>query len=154
MEVNDYGTTNLFLETLTKMGCKYELSEGGFYHFCWHEGYFCAESNNNTPYVTVWDMLWKVFDYNHKSSYSRVTDTVNELNRASSVNVFYAIDEDDHSLSLHSKREFLFLPTSVDLTKYLADVLEEFIIVHLQFNAELQKLEHSDSFLTAEIMTN
>jgi len=148
-----YGSKDLFLDTIAQMGCNYEVTKKGYFRFNWQSGAFYVKASNDSPFITVWNLLWKKIDYN-KDSYSKVSEVVNEINRTSAINIFYAMDEDDDFLTLHSKREILFVPTSMDIRSYLEIVLNEFIVVQYQFNAELLKLQYSESYTHIEIMSN
>ena len=54
------GTRDLFLETLTKLGCQYEMEddEDGKIHFAYQGEYFTALIINNRQFVHIYDTHW------------------------------------------------------------------------------------------------
>lgn len=63
LEVKDeekvQGTRDLFLETLTKIGCQYEIDpEDGNILFAYQGENFVVNANNEGWYVRVWDTFW------------------------------------------------------------------------------------------------
>ena len=52
-------TRDLFLETLTKIGCQYEIyPDDGNIGFGYQGENFVATANNEGWYVRVWDTFW------------------------------------------------------------------------------------------------
>ena len=46
-------TRDLFLETLAKIGCQYEIDEDGQIRFMWQGGHFAADANNDTKITSL-----------------------------------------------------------------------------------------------------
>ena len=72
------GTRDLFLETLTKIGCQYEIdSEDGNILFAYQGENFVATANNEGWYVRVWDTYWGHVELYNVEEFSRLKKAVN-----------------------------------------------------------------------------
>ena len=58
--VKNIGTRDLFLDTLTKLGCQYQLGEGedNRIFFAYQGEHFFADTTNDIKYVHLWDTHW------------------------------------------------------------------------------------------------
>ena len=54
--MNEKGTRDLFLETLTKIGCQYKLAEeGDDINFGYQGEYFVVRASNENRYIQIYD---------------------------------------------------------------------------------------------------
>ncbi|MBO5633035.1 MAG: hypothetical protein J5965_28590 [Aeriscardovia sp.] len=137
-------TRDLFLETLTKMGCKYEFDEENRICFQWQGGYFVGVASNESLFVTVWYFQWGEWELYDIDMLSRVKRVINDANICYSLNVVYSINEEGGSFFIHSNKSFLFIPQIPDIKGYLEAMLGEFFIVRRYVEKELDKLENQE----------
>ena len=82
------GPRGLFLETLTKMGCQYEIDEeDNQVRFKWQGGNFSADAENESPFVVVWYLYWDEYELYDIDALSRVKRVINDANIRYNVNI-------------------------------------------------------------------
>ena len=79
---NAIGTRDLFLDVLTKIGCQYELGEGEDerIYFAYQGENFMVDTNNDSPYVVIWDTYWNSFELYDIEELSRIKKAINLSN--------------------------------------------------------------------------
>ena len=137
-------TRDLFLETLTKMGCKYEFDEEDRICFQWQGGYFVAIASNENLFVTVWYFQWGEWELYDIDMLSRVKRVINDANINYSLNVVYTLNEEGGNFYIHSSKNFVFVPHLPDIEGYLQAMLGEFFTVRRYVEKELDKLENQE----------
>lgn len=137
-------TRDLFLETLTKMGCKYEFDEENRICFQWQGGYFVGIASNENLFVTVWYFQWGEWELYDIDMLSRVKRVINDANINYSLNVVYTLNEEGGNFYIHSSKNFVFVPHLPDIEGYLQAMLGEFFTVRRYVEKELDKLENQE----------
>ena len=137
-------TRDLFLETLTKMGCKYEFDEEHRICVQGQGGYGVGVASHESLFVTVWYFQWGEWELYDIDMLSRVKRVINDANICYSLNVVYSINEEGGSFFIHSNKSFLFIPQIPDIKGYLEAMLGEFFIVRRYVEKELDKLENQE----------
>ena len=140
------GTRDLFLETLTKIGCQYEIAEGeeGEINFGYQGEYFVVTASNENRFVKIYDINWSNIELYDLNEFSRLKQVVNDSNLNNSVIAVYTIDEDGNSAYLHSKSTVLFIPEIPDIEDYLKLELNEFFRVHQFIRLGMAKLREQE----------
>ena len=96
------GTRDLFLETLTKIGCQYEIdSEDGNILFAYQGEHFVATANNEGWYVRVWDTYWGHVELYNVEEFSRLKKAVNHANINCATMTIYTINEEGKTVDVH-----------------------------------------------------
>lgn len=141
------GTRDLFLETLTKIGCQYEIEEGedGDIHFGFQGEYFTVRANNECAYVQIWDLHWGHVELYDIDELARLKKAINESNLRNSVTAVYTVDEDGKKVDVHCRSVILFVPEIQDLTGYLRIELNEFFRSHETINVEMAKQREQEN---------
>lgn len=140
--VKTIGTRDLFLETLTKMGCQYEIDEeDDQISFMWQGGHFTADAENDSAFVVVWFLYWDEYELYDIDALSRVKRVINDANIRYSVNVVYSINEAGSTFHVHSKKHFLFISQIPDVEGYLQSILGQIFQVRHFVDSELVRLE-------------
>ena len=137
-------TRDLFLETLTKVGCQYEIDDEGRINFQWQGGYFSSHASNDSLFVTIWYFQWGEWDLYDIDMLSRVKRVINDANISYALNVVYSINEEGGNFYIHSNKSFLFIPQIPDIQGYLQAMLGEFFTVRRYVEKELDKLENQE----------
>lgn len=136
------GTRGLFLETLTKMGCQYEIDEeDNQVRFKWQGGNFSADAENESPFVVVWYLYWDEYELYDIDALSRVKRVINDANIRYNVNVVYSINEAGSTFHVHSKKHFLFISQIPDIEGYLQSILGQIFQVRHYVDSELVNLK-------------
>ena len=135
---------DLFLETLTKMGCKYEFDDENRICFQWQGGYFVGVASNESLFVTVWYFQWGEWELYDIDMLSRVKRVINDANISYSLNVVYTLNEEGGNFYIHSCKNFVFVPQLPDIEGYLQVMLGEFFTVRRYVEKELDKLENQE----------
>lgn len=155
-ETNSFGTRTLFLDTLTKIGCQYELNgESNIIGFPYQGGYFMAIAENDSSEVQIYDTYWGSINLDNTDEVSRMKTSVNEANKRTTVNVVYTIDEEKNRMFIYSRKDFIFSDTLPDMEDYLRFVLDSFFHVHHFIGYNMMKLkeeDYNDEFITIVIV--
>ena len=144
---NNIGTRDLFLETLTKIGCQYQFSdeEGDDRIFFAYQGeHFFVNAQNNLRYIQIFDTHWGHVELYDVDDFARLKKAINGSNLNNSVITIYTIDEDAKSVDVHSKSTILFIPQIPDIEDYLRLELNEFFGAHRYVGNEMAKLREQE----------
>ena len=135
------GTRDLFLETLTKIGCQYEIEEGedGDIHFGYQGEYFTVKARNDCQYVEIYDICWGHVELYDVDELSRLRKAINESNLRNSVIAVYTVDETGGNMNVHCKSIILFIPEIPNLENYLRMELYEYFLVHQFIGTEMAR---------------
>ena len=135
------GTRNLFLETLTKIGCQYEIGEGedGDINFGYQGEYFVVRANNSNRYIQIYDTHWGHVELYNIDEFARLKKAINESNLRNSVTSVYTIDEAGNNVDVHCKSVILFTQEIPDIVDYLRMELSEYFRAHETINMEMAK---------------
>ena len=138
------GTRDLFLETLTKIGCQYVIEEDenveeGDIRFGYQGEYFVVRASNKTRYIQIYDTHWGHVELYDIDEFSRLKKAINESNIRNSVTTVYTIDEAGSNVDVHCKSVILFVPEIPNIADYLRLELCEYFRVHETINIEMAK---------------
>lgn len=137
------GTRDLFLETLTKIGCQYEIGEGegedGDINFGYQGEYFVVRANNSNRYIQIYDTHWGHVELYNIDEFARLKKAINESNLRNSVTSVYTIDEAGNNVDVHCKSVILFTQEIPDIVDYLRMELSEYFRAHETINTEMAK---------------
>lgn len=135
------GTKDLFLETLTRLGCQYEIDDEdeANIRFAFQGEFFVVRATNESPFLHIYDTQWEQIDLYDIDEFSRLRKAINESNIANSVITVYTINEAGGTVNVHSKSAILFIPEIPDISDYLRSALGEFFQVHETVRMEMAK---------------
>ena len=135
------GTRDLFLETLTQIGCQYEVGEGdnGDITFAYQGEYFLVRTSNSIRFVHIYDTHWGHIELYDIDEISRLKKAINESNLENSVTAVYTVDKAGGTIDVHCKSVILFIQEIPDISEYLRLELNEFFRVHEKINLEMAK---------------
>jgi hypothetical protein len=144
--VKNIGTRDLFLDTLTKLGCQYQLGEGedNRIFFAYQGEHFFADTTNDIKYVHLWDTHWGHVDLYDIDEVCRFRKAINLSNLNTSVTTVFTIDEDGKNMDIHSKSTIPFLSSMPDLDDYLRVELNDFFRAHQVVGNEMNKLREKE----------
>ena len=141
------GTRDLFMETLTKIGCQYELAEDdddNRIFFAYQGEHFLADARDDWQYVQIWDTHWGHIELYDVDEFTRLKKAINGSNLNNSVMTIYTIDKVGKNVDVHSKSIILFIPQIPDLVNYLRLELNEFFRAHQYVGNEMAKLREQE----------
>ena len=135
------GTRDLFLETLTKIGCQYEIGDGedGDINFGYQGEYFVVRASNKARYIQIYDTHWAHVELYDIDEFARLKKAINESNLRNSVTTVYTIDEAGSNVDVHCKSVILFIPEIPDIANYLRLELNEYFRAQETINMEMAK---------------
>lgn len=141
------GTRDLFLETLTKIGCQYQLGEGDDTRifFAYQGEHFFADTTNETYYVHLWDTHWGHVELYDIDEVSRLRKAINTSNINTMVSTIYTIDDEGSNVDVHSKSIIPFIPSMPDIEDYLKAELYDFFRAHQMVKSEMTKLREKEN---------
>ena len=141
------GTRDLFLETLTQIGCQYEVGEGenGDITFAYQGEYFLVRTSNSIRFVHIYDTHWGHIELYDIEEISRLKKAINASNLDNSVTAVYTIDKTGGTVDVHCKSVILFIQEIPDISEYLRLELNEFFRVHEKINLEMAKLREMET---------
>lgn len=139
-------TRDLFLDTLTKIGCQYELREGedNRVFFAYQGEHFFADTTNESLYVCIWDAYWEHVELYNVDDVARLRKAINTSNFNSSVTTVFTIDEAGNNMDVHSKSTIPFVSTMPDLEMYLRAELDNFFRAHQIVGSEMHNLREEE----------
>ena len=133
-------TRELFLQTLTAIGCQYEIDEHDRVCFAYQGEHFVAETDNDHAYVGIYDFAWGSVKLSDIDEISRLRRAINEANWQNSVTTIFSINDEDNEMVVHCKTTIVFVPQLHDLQGYLRLELSEFFRAHNLVGNEMAKL--------------
>ena len=135
------GTRDLFLETLTKIGCQYEIDpDDDSICFGYQGENFVASATNEGWYVRVWDTYWGHVELYDIDEFSRLRKAVNNSNLNCATMTVYTINEERNTVDVHSKSVFPFMSQMPNLEDYLRNELGDFFNAHRLVSDEMVRL--------------
>ena len=138
-------TRDFFLDTLTKIGCQYEIDEDNdTIIFAYQGEYFQVYARNESPFVTLYDTHWAHIELCDIDEFARLQKAINQSNINNSVITVYTIDEAGGNVDVHCKSVVLFIPELPSIADYLRLELGEFFRVHNSIGAEMEKLRKAE----------
>ena len=145
-ETTKIGTRDLFLNTLTKIGCQYQLGEGddNRIFFAYQGENFFADTTNDIMYVHLWDTHWGHVELYDIDEVSRLRKAINTSNLNTAVTTVFTIDEDGNNMDVHSKSTIPFISSMPNLEDYLKVELNEFFRSHQMVGTEMRKLREQE----------
>lgn len=140
------GTRELFLETLTKIGCQYTADEedADRYYFAYQGEHFAVDMNNERVYVNLWDMFWESVELYDIDQLARLKKVINDSNLKFATTTVYTVNEASSTVDVHCKSIILFCQQIPDLENYLRIELNDFFRVHQYINVEMTKLKEQE----------
>lgn len=140
------GTRDLFLETLTKIGCQYEIDpDEGYISFGYQGENFVASATNEEWYVRLWDTYWGHVELYDVDEFSRLKKAVNNANLNCTTMTVYTINEEEKKVDVHCKSIFPLMSQMPDLENYLRRELNDFFNAHHFVGNEMAKLREQDN---------
>jgi hypothetical protein len=145
-ETTKIGTRDLFLNTLTKIGCQYQLGEGddNRIFFAYQGENFFADTTNDIMYVHLWDTHWGHVELYDIDEVSRLRKAINTSNLNTAITTVFTIDEDGNNMDVHSKSTIPFISSMPNLEDYLKVELNEFFRSHQMVGTEMRKLREQE----------
>ena len=136
------GTRDLFLDTLTKIGCQYKFGEGedNRIFFAYQGEHFFAEASNDAKFLHLWDAHWEHVDLEDIDELSRLRKAINLSNLNKSVTTVYTIDEEAKTMDVHCKMTTVFIPGIPSIDEFLRVILDNFFNTHQMIITEMNKL--------------
>lgn len=139
-------TKDLFLQTLTKMGCQYDIDDedNDLIHFAYQGEYFCANSKNDCDYIRLCDYRWMWVSLDDIDEVSRLRKAINEANWKNSVTTLYSIDDAEMKMYVHCKEIIFFNHQILDPEDYLRIEFHEFFHAHRLVEIEMDELRKKE----------
>ena len=135
----------LFLETLTKIGCQYEIdADDDRILFSYQGEHFVVDASDDRFYVTLWDMFWETAELYDIDELSRLKKAINGANLNYGVSTVYTINEEGSTMDVHCKSIIPFFPEISQLDNYLRTELNEFFHVHRYVENELVRMRNEE----------
>lgn len=140
------GTRDLFLDTLTKIVCQYQLGEGddNRIFFAYQGEHFFADTTNDRMYVHLWDTHWGHVELYDIDEVSRLRKAINTSNLNTAVTTVFTIDEEGKSMDVHCKSVIPFVSVMPNLDDYLRVELNDFFHAHQVVGNEMHKLREKE----------
>ena len=147
-KIRHMGTKDLFLATLTKIGCQYELAEeedDNSIYFAYQGENFVVDASNENNYIRIWDTHWGHVELYNVDELNRLKKAINNSNLNTGVTTVYTIDEVGHNVDVHCKSVVLFIEQIPDIEKYLRVELNEFFRAHQYVGNEMVKQREAEN---------
>jgi hypothetical protein len=143
------GTRDLFLETLSKIGCQYELGEGeedsDKIYFAYQGENFTASASNEGWYVHLWDTYWDHVELYNIDEFARLKKAINLSNLNCATTTVYTIDEAGSNIDVHCKAVIPFISQIPEIENYLRGELNDFFRAHQYVGNEMAKQRETEN---------
>lgn len=143
------GTRDLFLETLSKIGCQYELGEGeedsDKIYFAYQGENFTASASNDGWYVHLWDTHWGHVELYDIDEFARLKKAINLSNLNCATTTVYTIDEAGSNVDVHCKAVIPFISQIPEIENYLRGELNDFFRAHQYVGNEMAKQRETEN---------
>ena len=137
---NEPSVRDLFLDTLTKIGCKYTIDEeDGEICFAFQGEDFYAWTRGNF-YLDIWDYCWMSRELSDVDGIARLKKLINEANSMYGVSTVYSVNEKSGRLNVHCTDVIPFIPQITEIEDYLKMEMHQFFRVHRYIEIEDEKL--------------
>lgn len=137
------GTKDLFLETLTKIGCQYKLGEDeddkDSIYFVFQGENFVARIYDNGKFVHIWDTYWLQVELYDIDEFSRLRKAINTSNLNCTITTIFTIDEAAKHVDVHCKTTTVFIPEMPEIEDYMRVILGGFFEAHRYVSNEIAK---------------
>lgn len=135
-------TRDLLLDTLTKIGCQYELGEGedDRIYFAYQGENFMVDTSDNSPYIVIWDTYWHGVELYDIEEVSRMKKAINYANFNTLASTIYTINEDGKTMDVHCRSMVPFFNQIPEIDLYLKSQLNDFFRAHQYVGNELLRL--------------
>lgn len=145
------GTRDLFLDTLSKIGCQYELGEteedSDKIYFTYQGENFTASANNEGWYVHIWDTYWGHVELCDIDELARLKKAINLSNMNCATMTVYTVDEAGSNVDVLCKSVIPFIPQIPEIDKYLRGELNDFFLAHQYVGNEMAKQREAENVL-------
>ena len=140
------GSHDLLLETLTQMGCQYDIDEGenGNIYFAFQGENFTVTADNDCSFIHIYDAHWLHVDLYDIDEFARLKKAINDANIKNSVTTIYTIIEAEKTVNVHTISTLLFIPEIPEIADLLRLELNEFFKAHRTIDMEMAKLREQE----------
>ena len=140
------GTRDLFLETLTKIGCQYSIDEeDGRISFPYQGENFIVDVTDGNSYIRIWDLYWTSAEMYDIDEVSRVKRAINSANLSTGLTTVYTVNDAGSTIDVHCRSTVLFVAQIPDIENYLRLELNEFFRAHRHVELELERLRNEEN---------
>ena len=111
------GSRDLFLETLAKTGCQYEIDQNDdtIIHFAYQGIWFNAHARNDNPDISLWEFSWKTAELDDIDEVSRMRKAINEVNWDNCITTVFSVEDETRTFEVHSQTVIHFIQQIPDL---------------------------------------
>ena len=148
IEIKNKDSRELFLETLSKIGCQYHIEDDNAITFAYQGEYFVGLINSGERYVQIWDSNWGQIELYDIDELSRLRRAVNEANLNCATMTIYTIDEVGKTVNIHCKSTFAFVYGIPEIGNYLRIELNDFFNAHQYVQNSMRKLREQEQLTT------
>lgn len=148
IEIKNKDSRELFLETLSKIGCQYHIEDDNAITFAYQGEYFVGLINSGERYVQIWDSNWGQIELYDIDELSRLRRAVNEANLNCATMTIYTIDEVGKTVNIHCKSTFAFVYGIPEIENYLRIELNDFFNAHQYVLNSMRKLREQEQLTT------
>lgn len=148
MEIKNKDSRELFLDTLSKIGCQYHIEDDNAITFAYQGEYFVGLINSGERYVQIWDSNWGQIELYDIDELSRLRRAVNEANLNCATMTIYTIDEVGKTVNIHCKSTFAFVYGIPEIENYLKIELNDFFNAHQYVLNSMRKLREQEQLTT------
>lgn len=134
------GTRDLVFQTLRRIGCEYREEEDNRILFKYQGEPFMIVATNDSYFIEVYDNWWYSLSINCEvEEFARLQKVINYINAFVTCTVLYIIHKELEQISVHTKRNILFIPQIPEIELYLVSVLDDFFKTQRLLITELEK---------------
>ena len=140
------GTRDLFLETLTKIGCQYSIDEqDDRISFAFQGENFVVDAADGNSYIRIWDLFWTSAELYDVNEVSRLKKAINSANLSTGLTTVYTVNDAGSTIDVHCRSTVLFIAQIPEIENYLKLELNEFFRAHRHVELELERMRNEDN---------
>ena len=136
------GTRDLVFQTLRRIGCEYREEEDNRILFRYQGEPFLIIATNDSYFIEVYNNWWYSLSINCEvEEFARLQKVINYINAFVTCTVLYIFHKELEQISVHTKRNILFIPQIPEIELYLVSVLDEFFKTQRLVVTEIEKMK-------------
>ena len=137
-------TTALLQDIFEDKSWEHECQEDGDLIVTYQGEHFVIEIARNGCHFRIWDLRWHEVSLENLANFALMRKAVNECNESSNAVLIYGINEEEHEMYIHTRKDIDWIPLISDLKTYLQNVLEAMLADHHRFYQTIENLRQEE----------
>ncbi len=136
-------THELLTNCLQELGCHFE-QDGDVFNAIYQGENMLILSVKDSRLALIRDLWWHSVSTDDLTALSLMRRAINTCNMNDRATLFYTIDEENHTMGIHSQMEIVFTKEIPELTSLLRFAFDNLLHSHLSFYKTIEDLRQEE----------